>query len=181
MGKKNKKVVPVGRPVLFGVPLGVKQLGKPLSVAFGVYPLADIEPVFVENSVEFNFTGLPYPVSMSPVWNEEVFTEVDKGAHALCFFVISDSTKVNDDNELVADLLPFKVGESRTWRNPKKGFLLEDAEETVQAQKELAEFYAQQLPGWGAFYVIEQVVDPAGLSDSVDFAVHRQIKNIVTG
>lgn len=179
MGKKNRKVSRVEEKVLFGVPLGVKQLGKPLSVAFGVYPVEVIEPVFVENSVEFNFTGLPYPVSMSPVWDAGLFAEVDKGSHALCFFVISDSSQVNENNELVADLLPFKVGESRTWRDPKKGFLLEDSEEAVLGQKKLAEFYAQVLPGWGGFYTVEQVVDAAGISDSTDMIIHKQIQRIV--
>lgn len=179
--KKNKPVL----PALYGSPLGFKHLGKPLTVAFGVFKTENIEPVWEQNSVEFEFTLLEEKPELF-LWNDVTATRLKTFAqpgYSLGVFIISHPEFVvaGDGGEFVlsGELLPFKVGESRTWRNPKFGFLLEDSEEDLIVMRETAKFYGEVFPGFDAVYKVEQVIDPAGISDSISGLVDKSVERIV--
>lgn len=77
------------------------------------------------------------------------------------------------------DSLPFKVGEQRGWRNPKYGhMLIEDDEEVLAVLKAESSFYYEMFPAFKEIYKVEQVVSPAGLSDSMDKRIDSFIKTL---
>lgn len=185
MGKKNRNSKLV-QPVV-GVSLGFKHLGKPISLAFAVYDTDVIEPVFKSNSEEFTFTGLPVAPELFVVWDDETqeaLTTVGSGK-SLGLMFITDSGLVSEVDGVVTvpgETLPFKLGENRFWRNPKYGTLLaeDDDEPNVLARKELSGLFSERFSGFDGIYTIEQVVDAAGVSDSLDLVLLKRVLSIVS-
>lgn len=184
MGKKTKTT---SKTNVYGIPLGFKHLGKPLGLAFAVYDAEPLQATFLKNSVDFDFEMIEEHPLLYPKWDENVKTVLSSYGKdkALGLVIISDGNKVistETGDVLTGDTLPFKTGENRFWRNPKMGSLLaeDDDEPNVLARKEIADRYAVLFPNFGGVYMIEQVVDPAGISDSLDLLLHKQILGLIS-
>lgn len=179
--ERKLKEVSVVSDVWTPVP-GLKFLGNFVHLGFAVYDADEIENVFNENSENFNFTSLPSPTVLMPFTVLKSFLGEDLSKKSLGIVILSKLDAILPAGEgwvLEGDTLPFKVGEQRSWRNPKYGHMMvEDDEEVLSAMKEEAAFYYQMFPMFKEIYKIEQVVSPAGLSDSMDKRIDTFVKTL---
>lgn len=161
---------------------GLKFLGNFVHLGFAVYDADEIENVFNENSENFNFTSLSSPTVLMPFTVLKSFLGEDLSKKSLGIVILSKLDAILPAGEgwvLEGDTLPFKVGEQRSWRNPKYGHMMvEDDEEVLSVMKEEAAFYYQMFPMFKEIYKIEQVVSPAGLSDSMDKRIDTFVKTL---
>lgn len=176
----------------FGVPLqGVKHLGKTIYAAFGLYQSEKIEAAYEQNTVEYNFESLEeVPVLFGSV--EELNTLIKNNSDeeakglSLGIVLITDKTKLIIDEagfiHLHSETFPFLVGDTRSWRNPKFGHIFDDEEAEAEAahRKDIADTYKALFPMFDNVYKIEQIVDQAGMSNSLDRVVDKTLLAILS-
>lgn len=181
--KKDRKLkeAPIVSNIWTPVP-GLKFLGKPVHLGFAVYNSDVIEEVHNENTENFNFTSLESPTVLMPFPVLKSFLKDDLSNKSLGIVILTNLNAVVPAGEgwvLEGDSLPFKVGEQRGWRNPKYGhMLIEDDEEVLAVLKAESSFYYEMFPAFKEIYKVEQVVSPAGLSDSMDKRIDSFIKTL---
>lgn len=186
MGKKSKKQN--NQQPTVGISLGFKHLAKPISLAFAVYDTDVIEPVFKQNSEEFQFESLPPSPELVLTWDSLVKDQLNNigvgKSLGLVYITAPNALETTETGGLFipGETLPFKLGENRFWRNPKMGTLLaeDDDEPNVLARKELKEQFDVLFPNFDGIYTIEQVVDPAGISDSLDLVLGKKVLSLLS-
>lgn len=176
----------------FGVLLpGLKFLGRPIYVAFGLYTSDQISEAFIQNSEEYNFQALAeLPVLIGNV--EELKTLIanndDREAKGLSLGVvlIVDKSKLVRDEagfpHLQTETFPFLVGEPRAWRNAKYGHFFDDeeVEADIEFRADMKAAYSELFPQFDAVYKIEQIIDTSGMSNSLDRIVDRAVLSLLS-
>jgi hypothetical protein len=169
----------------FGIPLtGVKHIGKNIYVAFGLYDSEKIELSYVQNTEEYDFVSLeeiPVLIDNVKALHNLIDTNDDKEAKGLSLGIvlITDKSKLITDE---AETFPFLVGAPRSWRNPKFGHLLDDdeTEEEKTYRENIAKIYNDLFPMFDNVYKIEQIIDQAGMSNSLDRVLDKSLISLLT-
>ena len=189
--RKTGQVVDISQVNLypnFGISLnGLKFLGKPIFLCFGLYNSEIIEENFRKNSEEFEFAAL---TESPPLYGDiDVIREMHIGTvtpfvsgMSLGLVLVTDKSKLMNDKHgfihLEDETLPHWVGGSTGWRNPRIGHLVEDEEGLKVEQEALVSVYNKIFPSFDKVYKIEQVTSPNGFSDSLFKLVDKKILEI---
>lgn len=175
MAKKSHKKVIVSQFPEFGLPLSLKFLGKPIKVAFTILETAHTSSVFQSNSEDFEFTTLEDDLQLFDSV-DDVKTFAGEGKSLGIVFVVDDTAVRYEDAEyfITGEFFPFEEGSHRFWRNPRLGMAL-----TMAAAEDFVFDEGRRigdlLPNFEEIYFIEQIIDPAGFSDSL----HERCADIV--
>lgn len=169
----------------FGISTGVKIQGRNVNVALALYEAGAIEETYSANSVKFEFSPLtekPNLYGSLAEMTEAGFFDDDLTRFeglSLGVILLADRSKIVNEGErmfLDAETLPFLVGDSRMWRNPKWGSIFSDDEVSDAIRSD--DFYSHVFPAFRNIYKIEQIVSLEPISDSQDSLIDTRIGGI---